>query len=152
MKKCTLSLTVSNRFGVLVKVTTMFSRRGCNIHSLTVCPTHDDKRSRITIVLYDDEDKITQIQKQLLKLEDVKEVKRVGKDCFECEIALLHLTELPKVPDVLYVNHHTLQDGTYLIEAMGAPEGIDALMARLPQETILSLSRSGSTALCLDPS
>jgi acetolactate synthase-1/3 small subunit len=148
LKKTTLSLLVTNRFGVLTKVATMFGRRGCNIHSLTVCPTHDPKRSHITVTLYDDDDKITQIRKQLMKLEDVKYVRLTDENAVEREVALLHLAELPDMDCPVYIKNQPLQDGTYIVEAMGRPEEIDALMQSIPLKSILAISRSGSSALC----
>ena len=129
----------------------MFGRRGCNIHSLTVCPTHNPKRSHITVTLYDEEDKITQIRKQLMKLEDVKYVRVTDENAIEREVVLLHLTELlPDEEGISYIKNQTLQDGTYIVEAMGEPERIDALISRISSESIFAISRSGSTALCYE--
>ena len=44
----TISILVENKFGVLARVTGLFSGRGFNIDSLNVAPTHDASLSRIT--------------------------------------------------------------------------------------------------------
>ena len=55
MKKYVLSVLVENHAGVLSRVSGLFSRRGYNIDSLTVCETADPEKSRMTIVVRGDE-------------------------------------------------------------------------------------------------
>jgi acetolactate synthase-1/3 small subunit len=75
-KGFTLSIIVSNKFGVLTKVSGLFSKRGYNIDSLDVKPTaEDDNFSRIIMTTSGDEATKMQIVRQLTKLHDVKEVK-----------------------------------------------------------------------------
>ena len=50
MKKLVLSLYVDNTFGVLSRISGLFSRRGYNIDSLTVATTEDPAYSRMTVV------------------------------------------------------------------------------------------------------
>src|SRR5246127_3200274 len=70
----TISVLVENKFGVLTRVTGLFSGRGYNIDSLNVAPTNDSTASRMTIVTHGDESTIEQIIKQLKKLPDVLKV------------------------------------------------------------------------------
>ena len=51
MSTHTLSVLVENKPGVLAHVAGLFSRRAFNIASLAVGPTHDERVSRITIVV-----------------------------------------------------------------------------------------------------
>ena len=67
----TISVLVVNRFGVLSRISGLFSGRGFNIESLNVAETNDPNISRMTIVTLGDEKKIEQITKQLNKLVDV---------------------------------------------------------------------------------
>ena len=46
-----LSVLVENHAGVLSRVSGLFSRRGFNIDSLTVCETYNPGQSRMTIVV-----------------------------------------------------------------------------------------------------
>ena len=71
MKKYVLSVLVENHAGVLSRVSGLFSRRGYNIDSLTVCETADPEKSRMTIVVRGDEYILEQIEKQLSKLVEV---------------------------------------------------------------------------------
>ncbi|MDY5830971.1 MAG: acetolactate synthase small subunit, partial [Treponema sp.] len=75
MEKFVLSVLVQNHAGVLSRVSGLFSRRGYNIESLTVCETGNPGQSRMTIVVNCDENLVDQIQKQLSKLEEVISIK-----------------------------------------------------------------------------
>ena len=66
--KNVLSVLVENRPGVLMRVVALISRRGFNIESLSVGPTEDPTRSRITIITDVDDEAWEQITKQLNKL------------------------------------------------------------------------------------
>ena len=70
----TISVLVENKFGVLARVSGMFSGRGFNIDSLNVAPTHDASLSRITTVLKGDEAALDLCIKQLRKLINVVDV------------------------------------------------------------------------------
>ena len=70
----TISVLVENKFGVLARVSGMFSGRGFNIDSLNVAPTHDPSLSRITAVLRGDEAQLELCIRQLRKLVNVVEV------------------------------------------------------------------------------
>ena len=74
MRRAVFSILVDNSSGVLSRVAGLFSRRGYNIDSLTVGETLDPKLSRMTITVTGDDDVLEQIEKQLGKLIDVKEI------------------------------------------------------------------------------
>lgn len=74
MRRAVFSILVDNSSGVLSRVAGLFSRRGYNIDSLTVGETLDPKLSRMTITVTGDDDILEQIEKQLAKLIDVKEI------------------------------------------------------------------------------
>ncbi len=74
MARSTLSILAANRPGVLVKVATVISGRGLNIHELTVRATADPQKSRIIVDFLGDEDKVGQVRGQVEKLEVVEEV------------------------------------------------------------------------------
>ena len=72
--KHTISVLVENEFGVLSRVSGLFSGRGFNIECLSVAPTLDPTTSRMTIVTSGDDQVIEQITKQLHKLIDTIKV------------------------------------------------------------------------------
>ena len=71
MRKQVFSLLVNNNAGLLSRVAGLFSRRGYNIDSITSGATMDARVTRITVVASGDEQILSQIKKQLAKLEDV---------------------------------------------------------------------------------
>ncbi len=58
-----ISILVQNHFGVLSRVSGLFSGRGYNIESLTVGVTHNPEQSIMTIVTTGDDKVIEQIIK-----------------------------------------------------------------------------------------
>lgn len=72
--KHTISILVENHFGVLARVSGLFSTRGYNIDSLCVGETEEPRISRMTVVVHGDDDVILQIINQLNKLVEVIDV------------------------------------------------------------------------------
>ncbi|HEY5765528.1 MAG TPA: acetolactate synthase small subunit, partial [Candidatus Deferrimicrobiaceae bacterium] len=70
----TISVLVENEFGVLSRVSGLFSGRGFNIESLSVAETMDPTVSRMTIVTSGNDQIVEQILKQLNKLVSVIKV------------------------------------------------------------------------------
>ncbi len=88
--KHTISVLVENRFGVLARISGLFSARGFNINSLAVGETQDPTVSRITIVVEGDDRILEQVTKQLNKLIDVIRVQDLTKEDFiDRELILL---------------------------------------------------------------
>src|SRR5260370_30644701 len=103
----TIAVLVENKFGVLTRVTGLFSGRGYNIDTLNVGPTHDPNTSRMTIVTRGDDATLEQIVKQLNKLVDVLEVQdfREG-EYVDRELILVKVNVDSKTrADVLQLTH-----------------------------------------------
>ena len=77
MRKEALSLLVENNPGVTSRISGLFSRWGYNIDSFSSGVTADPRYTRITIVASGDEQILEQIEKQLEKLEDVLDIKKL---------------------------------------------------------------------------
>lgn len=90
--KHTLSILVENEFGVLTRVSGLFSGRGFNIQSLTVAETLDPTISRMTLTTSGSDSIVEQINKQLNKLVNVIKVQDVTKTN-----AINHMLALIKV-------------------------------------------------------
>jgi len=92
-----LSVLVENSPGVLSRVTGLISRRGFNIESLTVGPTEDPTRSRITAIVYADEVAFEQITKQLHKLIPVHKINDLSDGvAIERELVLFKVSARPE--------------------------------------------------------
>ena len=90
MNKEVIQLLVDNTSGVLSRISGLFSRRSYNIESITAGATFDPKYTRITIVASGDDEILEQIEKQVAKLVDVRNVKvlKPGESVFR-EICLI---------------------------------------------------------------
>ena len=80
MQKKVFQLLVDNTSGVLSRISGLFSRRGYNIESITAGVTADPRFSRITIVTSGDDVILEQIEKQVGKLVDVRDIKELKPD------------------------------------------------------------------------
>ena len=89
MRTHTLSVLVSNKPGVLARVSGLISRRGFNIDSLAVGTTERPEVSRMTIVMaVDDERVIEQVVKQLNKLIEVYKIVELEDNAVNLEMLL----------------------------------------------------------------
>lgn len=75
----TLEITVDNHPGVMVQVCSLFARRAYNMEGILCMPVGDGTESRMWILL-NEEDRLEQVERQLMKLEDVRLVRRHGAD------------------------------------------------------------------------
>ena len=80
MSKFVIAVLVDNKPGVLMRVTSMFTRRGFNIDSLTVSTVEDPDYSRITITISGDENTKNQFVSQMKKLYNVKKVQELDDE------------------------------------------------------------------------
>lgn len=148
-----LSILVSNHFGVLTRVTNLFSRRGFNIKQLTVGETQDPSVSRITIVTQGDDETLSQIQKQLAKLEDVKRVIALPQDAHvEREMLLIKVrdamqSEIGPVISEAKGKILSASEGCLIIEVTGSLEKIDRFIEKMTAFEILELCRTGVAGL-----
>ena len=78
MQKKVFQLLVDNTSGVLSRISGLFSRRGYNIDSITAGVTADPRFTRITIVTSGDDEILDQIEKQVSKLIDVRDIKELS--------------------------------------------------------------------------
>lgn len=154
-EKITLSALVKNRSGVLLRVAGLFARRGYNIQCLTVSETENPEISRMTIVSDGEEEKLMQIENQLLKLEDVVKVIRLKENRFVAsELLLIKVNCLnkdrPKVLKTVTAYGARVKDIGHLTltaELTGEPARLDSFVSDMGVHGIAELSRSGITAL-----
>ena len=151
----TLSVMVANKPGVLTKVTSLFSRRGYNIDSLTVGVTENDDISRMTIVVHGDERIIEQVTKQLNKLIDVIKVIDISpQESVDRELALIKVTadaknrsEIIQIVDIFRAKIVDVSSKSLIIEITGSEDKIDALEEMMRPFGIKEMVRTGKVAL-----
>ena len=91
MSERILSVLVKDKPGVLARVASTISRRGFNINSLSVGPTHIEGRSKMTIVT--ELDAVEQVKKQLNKLVNVIKIVELDPEMtIETEVLLLKVS------------------------------------------------------------
>ncbi len=78
-QRAVLELTVNNHPGVMSHVCGLFSRRVFNVEGILCLPIDHTNQSRIWL-LVDEDQRLEQMIKQLLKLEDVLDVRRHSAD------------------------------------------------------------------------
>lgn len=157
IRNAVISLLVSNHFGVLTRVTNLFSQRGYNIDTLAVGVTENPKFSRITITTKGDANIINQIKLQLAKLEDVKVVEEIQDEkLFIREVILIkvapdenQLSEFKKIVSDFNGRTQIVEDKCCIVEFTDTPSTIDYVLDELRDYHIQEVSRTGGAALQL---
>lgn len=150
-----LSVLVEDHPGILARVAGLFSRRGYNIHSLTVGNTHDETISRITIVVDGDEQIIEQISKQVSKMIEVLKIKILkAGDCVTRELAMIKVRSTPKtrgeIMEIVTIFRAKIVDisqNTLTIEMSGNEKKLDAFLSMIEPYGIEEIARTGLTAI-----
>jgi acetolactate synthase-1/3 small subunit len=150
-----ISVLVENEFGVLAKISGLFSGRGFNIESLCVAETLDPTVSRITLVTSGDDRVLEQITKHLNKLVNVIRVCDFSDVAHvERELALVKVAADPTtrgdVLSVVNIFRGKVVDvaaGSYVVEVTGATDKVAAFLDLLAPFGILEIARTGMVAM-----
>lgn len=149
------SLLVDNNPGVLSRISGLFSRRGYSIDSITAGVTADPRFTRITIVASGDELILSQIEKQVRKLEDVIEIKvlKEGESVYR-ELIMVKVranaaqrAEIISVADIFRAKVVDVEKGSLMLELTGNQSKLEAFLNLLDGYEILELARTGITGL-----
>ena len=155
MRRAVFSILVDNSSGVLSRVAGLFSRRGYNIDSLTVGETLDPKLSRMTITVTGDDDILEQIEKQLAKLVDVRDIKILEPDNSVChELMMIKVAAKPEqrqglisIADVFHAKVADVSVDSMILEMTGNHNKLEAFLELMGDYEILELARTGMTGL-----
>ncbi len=151
----TISILVQNEFGVLARVSGLFSGRGFNIESLSVAETIDPTVSRITLTTTGDDAVLEQINKQLNKVVSViKVVDFRDAEAVDRELALIKVKanpeargEIMNIADIFRAKIVDVGPTAYIIEVTGGEEKVYAMVELLRPFGILEIARTGKAAL-----
>ena len=154
-EKHVLSVLVENKSGVLSRVIGLISRRGFNIDSLSVGPTEDPTRSRITIIVDADTQSYEQIVKQLNKLVCVYKLQDLTNDAYiERELVLFKVdapaekrSEVVEVANLFRANIVDVGATSLTIEATGSQSKLQGLEELLNSYGIKEITRTGKIAI-----
>ena len=150
-QKHTISVYVSNKPGVLVRVAEVFSRRGYNIDSLVVSPGLEGDYSRMTITAQGDKETLEQIIAQVSKLVDVlRATEHSNQVVLEKELVLIKVSiDTNNRTEILQIIDHfkgltvDFTEQSLIVQATGSTEKIDHLLEMLKKYGIKELVRSG---------
>lgn len=150
-----VSLLVENKAGVLVRVAGLFARRGFNIVSLAVAPTHDPRLSRVSIVVDVDSAPLEQVVDQLDKLVNVVQIDELHPlDAREAELLLVSVavdsvsrSQVIQLADVYGGAVLDVAPGAVTVRLAAAPEVIDDFEQVVRPYGIIRLQRTGRIAL-----
>ena len=151
----TISVLVENKFGVLTRVTGLFSGRGYNIDTLNVGPTENPNVSRMTIVTRGDDATVDQIVKQLNKLINVLEVRdfREG-EYVDRELVLLKVgvdaksrAEVMQITDIFRAKIVDVQPKSLTVEITGDESKVEKFIELMKNFGVMDLTRTGRIAM-----
>ena len=151
-----ISILVENKPGILFKVTHLFRSRNFNIESISVGVTVDPEFSRMTITTVGDEKQIQQIVKQLDKMIDTVEVKRLDEHKAVYRELILFKIKINKASDSMEINKlanaygakvHDVKKDSIMVELTATPDQINAFEELAKPYGILETARTGVSAL-----
>jgi len=154
-ERYTIAIEVEDKPGVLSRISTLFSRRGYNIESLTVGHTHIPDVSRFTIVVQGDKSTLEQIRKQSQKLVHVLTTENltVGTSVMR-EFAIVKLTydketspRINEIVDLYGAKMLDSADGELIVEFSGSEEKIDLVFDDLKELEVLESIRTGKIGM-----
>jgi acetolactate synthase-1/3 small subunit len=156
MNKKVFQIIVDNTSGVLSRISGLFSRRGYNIESITAGVTADERFTRITIVASGEDEVLVQIEKQVAKLVDVRDIRELEpENSVYRELALVKVRADASLRDsvksiVDFYKAKIIDVGydSLIIELTGNSAKIDSFLDILRDYEILELARTGIAGLC----
>lgn len=155
MQRKVFQLLADNKSGVLSRITGLFSRRGYNIESITAGVTADPRFSRITIVTSGDDQILEQIEKQVAKLVDVRDIKELRpEDSVYRELAMVKVRAkanerqgVISLAGIFRANIVDVAADSLIVEMTGNQAKIEAFISLLDGYEILELARTGIAGL-----
>jgi acetolactate synthase-1/3 small subunit len=155
MSRHTLSVLVENKPGVLARVSSLFSRRQFNIHSLAVGPTENPDVSRMTIVVAVEDLPLEQVTKQLNKLINVLKIVELSPTAsVHRELLLIKLradapmrAQVATIVDMFRAHIVDVTPDSLTVEASGTTDKLQALVKMLEPFGVREIVQSGMVAL-----
>jgi acetolactate synthase-1/3 small subunit len=151
-----LSILVENKPGILFKITHLFRARNFNIDSISVGVTENPDYSRMTITTFGDEKRIDQIIKQLDKMIDTIDVKRLDEHKTVYRELSIFKIKISNANDSMDVNKlanayggkvHDVKKDSIMVELTATPDQIKAFEELVKPFGIIDVARTGVAAL-----
>jgi acetolactate synthase-1/3 small subunit len=151
-RRAVLSALVKHEPGVLANISGLFRRRQFNIESLTVGPTTDPDRARMTLEIEEPEPGIEQAKKQLQKLVPVVAVTELEPTAIQRELALIKVDgskpdQVGAVAEMYEGKTVDVSQESVTVEITGSEQKIDAAIETFGRFGIHEIVRTGTAAL-----
>ncbi|WP_435358668.1 acetolactate synthase small subunit [Haloarchaeobius sp. DFWS5] len=151
-RRAVISVLVEHEPGVLSDVSGLFSRRQFNIESLTVGPTADDSKARITVVTEEPDPGIDQLEKQLRKVVPVIAVNELPADAINRELALIKVEgtqpdQVAAVADMYDAKTVDASPETVTVEITGSRQKIESAVDTFERFGVREITRTGTAAM-----
>jgi len=155
MRQQVYSLLVDNNPGVLSRIAGLFSRRGYSIDSITAGRTMDSRYTRIVVTATGDERILSQIEKQVRKLEDVAKITLLAEnESVFRELIMVKIranatrrVELISIAEVFRAKIVDVEAESMMIELTGSQSKLEGFLNLLTGYEILEVARTGLTGL-----
>ncbi len=156
LEKHVLSVTVRDKPGVLVRIASLFARRGFNIESLSVAKSGVAGYSKTTFVVKGAEKTVEQVEKQLQKLIDVitvvdhSEAKYVDRELMLLKVAINsseERTEIRQIASDFRARIVDVHRNALVFEITGDEGKMEAFIEQMRPFGIVELIRTGRVAL-----
>jgi len=159
MKKHTIGVLVENHFGVLARVSALFSARGYNIDSLCVGETEDPSVSRMTVVVRGDDRVLDQIIKQLNKLVfTIDVIDLTQTDFVERELVMVKVhagkkqrSEVVEIVSIFRARVVDVNPDSMIVLITGNEGKVEAFIDMMRPFGIMELVRTGEIAIRRSP-
>ncbi len=156
LEKHVLSVTVRDKPGVLVRIASLFARRGFNIESLSVAKSGIAGYSKTTFVVKGAEKTVEQVEKQLQKLIDVitvvdhSEAKYVDRELMLLKVTVKsseERTEIRQIASDFRARIVDVHRNALIFEITGDEGKMEAFIEQMKPFGIVELIRTGRVAL-----
>ena len=152
-----IAALVDNEAGVLARVISLFSGRGYNIESLTVCEVDRERQlSRINLVTSGTRQVVEQIKAQLNRLVPIHIVRDLTDDgpSVARELALVKVAgtgekrvEALRIGDIFRANVVDSTTQSFVFEVVGNTDKVDAFIDLMKPLGLVEVSRTGVVAI-----
>jgi acetolactate synthase-1/3 small subunit len=144
-----LSVLVEDGSSTLTKVTGMIRRRGFHVRAITVGPSGEPGRSRMTLQIDAGHAEVDQVRKQLERLVEVLEIEDLTEHAVHSRELVVARVAAAAVPELVAKGARVLQPGSVLttIEFVGDGNEVATFVEDLRRHGILDVVRSGPVVM-----
>ena len=150
-----IAIYVDNKSGVLTRVSSLFTRRGYNIDTLSVGEAEDSNFSRITVSMRGTSEERIQLISQLKKLYNVKKVEVISAEQgIRRELLLVKVRNTPETRadlrdtvDVFKAKIIDYSADAMCLEITGDTSKVNAFLDNMKPFGIIEICRTGIVAI-----